>query len=294
MRGRSPHAVASDGRRLLPAALTAVLLLSGLAYATTRLTGQSRSARHTRHAHRRSFALVVVPGGATVRSGASTRLRVLVYQRGYRTPVRLRVSGGLPAGARIVPLPIAPSRSSRWIRGSLAVTTSPATALGTYHIRVTAVRPRRAGLTGRRHVSATLRLTVRGSVATAARSAFVVRGDAPAPLAPGVSVPLDVSLQNPNAFAIVVRAVGVGVAAVSTPHADPAHPCAASDFATTPLAPSSGIVVPARATVRLSALGVDPSRWPHLTMLERLADQDGCKGAALRLSYTGAATKAPG
>src|SRR5207237_210490 len=80
---------------------------------------------------------------------------------------------------------------------------------------------------------------------------------------------------------------------VSTLHADPAHPCAASDFATTPLAPSSGIVVPARATVRLSALGIDPSRWPHLTMLERLADQDGCKGAALRLSYTGAATPAP-
>jgi len=274
VRGRSPDGVASEGRRLVAAALTAVLVLSGLASAANRLT-----ARQEHHPRRRSFVLTLVPGAATVAPGQTTRLRVVVYQRGYRAPVRVRVTAGLPAHAR-----------ATMSRSRLAVATSTLTRPGTYRITVAAVRPPRAGHTGRRHFSVTFRLTVKGS---AARSAFVVAGDAPGRLAPGASAPLDVSLHNPNRFAILVRAVSAGVAAVSAPHADAAHPCAASDFAATPLAASYGIAVPARATVRLSELGVDPSRWPHVAMLDRPANQDGCKGATLRLSYTGTATKAP-
>jgi hypothetical protein len=152
-----------------------------------------------------------------------------------------------------------------------------------------ATRARRSGRTGRRHLSATFRLTVRSP----ARSAFVLRGDAPAPLAPGASEALDVALQNPNPFAIVVRAVSVSVTGVAAPRADRGHPCAAADFATTPLAAPSGVVVAARAAARLRALGLDPALWPHLAMVDRPSNQDGCKGATLRLSYTGTATKAP-
>ena len=46
------------------------------------------------------------------------------------------------------------------------------------------------------------------------------------------------------------------------------------------------LVVPAATTVRLSDLGVARASWPTLAMVDRAADQDGCKGAAVRLSFT--------
>jgi hypothetical protein len=38
-------------------------------------------------------------------------------------------------------------------------------------------------------------------------------------------------------------------------------------------------------TTSLSALGVDPSVWPRLVMLDLPRSQDACRGATLRLDY---------
>jgi len=53
------------------------------------------------------------------------------------------------------------------------------------------------------------------------------------------------------------------------------------------------VTVPARSSgSSLSALGVtDSAQWPHVTMQNLSVNQDTCKGATIRFTYTGTATK---
>jgi hypothetical protein len=55
---------------------------------------------------------------------------------------------------------------------------------------------------------------------------------------------------------------------------------------------SSGleITVAARATSALSNLGVSSAKQPHVGMLNRPANQDGCRGASLTLADTASGT----
>ena len=98
--------------------------------------------------------------------------------------------------------------------------------------------------------------------------------------------PLDLSLTNPNDSAMSVTDLRVRVQKVSAPNADAAHPCAAGDFAVAQGSSSRKITLAARATRTLSNLGLPRASWPHVGMLNRPANQDGCKGASLTLAYT--------
>jgi hypothetical protein len=67
------------------------------------------------------------------------------------------------------------------------------------------------------------------------------------------------------------------------------HPCGVNDFTVTQFTGSYGFVLPAAGDTSLSRLGLPPSSWPQVSMLNRPVNQDGCKDATLNLGFTGTA-----
>jgi len=116
---------------------------------------------------------------------------------------------------------------------------------------------------------------------------FRIGGDAIVPLAPGTAAAIDVKVSNPYHDPLRVTRLRVWVHAVQAPNADEDHPCSRRDFAVRQVAPSFAVTVAGRATRSLSRLGVPQRSWPHLRMVDRRTNQDGCKGAALTLLYRG-------
>jgi len=119
---------------------------------------------------------------------------------------------------------------------------------------------------------------------------FTIEGSAIEPISPGVRAPLDVRLTNPHDFPMSVADLRVRVQKVSAPNADDAHPCAVGDFTVDQASSGLQITVAVRATSALSNLGVSSAKQPHVGMLNRPANQDGCKGASLTLAYTASGT----
>jgi hypothetical protein len=119
---------------------------------------------------------------------------------------------------------------------------------------------------------------------------FTISGNTTEPISPGVRAPLDLRLTNPHAFALTATGLRVSVQKVSAPNADNAHPCTIGDFAVDQASSDMQITVAARATSTLSNLGIPRAKQPHVGMLNRPVNQDGCKGASLTLAYTASGT----
>jgi hypothetical protein len=119
---------------------------------------------------------------------------------------------------------------------------------------------------------------------------FTIVGNATEPISPGASAPLDLKLTNSHESPLSVTDLAVRVQKVSAPNADDAHPCAIADFTVGQASRSIKISVAAGATSTLSSLGFPRATWPHVGMLERSVNQDGCKGASLTLAYTASGT----
>lgn len=118
---------------------------------------------------------------------------------------------------------------------------------------------------------------------------FTVSGTATEPISPGVDTPLNLRLTNPHEVPMSVTAIGVKVQKVSAPNANYAHPCAVGDFTVGQAASGIKITVAARTTSTLSSLGLPRATWPTVGMLDRPANQDGCKGSSLTLGYVASA-----
>lgn len=116
--------------------------------------------------------------------------------------------------------------------------------------------------------------------------AFNIAGDATGMISPGVSVPIDFALTNPQDTDMTVSDLLVVVRGVSAAAADAAHPCGVSDFVVDQVASGREIILPAGETTTLSALGIPRTSWPQVGMLDRPVNQDGCQGASLTLGYT--------
>ena len=117
---------------------------------------------------------------------------------------------------------------------------------------------------------------------------FIIRGNVPKPLSPGVMVPLDLQLVNSHDRPLLVRLLTVRVRLVHAPDADESHPCSAGDFAVRQASSSLTVTVPARSARRLSTLGVSSARRPQVGMVDRPVNQDGCKGSTVALTYQAA------
>lgn len=126
----------------------------------------------------------------------------------------------------------------------------------------------------------------RGALDTPAET-FTLGGEVTEVIAPGVFVPLDLEISNPNSHALAISGVVVTVSAVNAPNATTQLPCTVKDFDVKPAAKGASIVVAAKSTTTLSRLGVPSTSWPQVGMvLDPKRNQNGCKGAALTLTYT--------
>ena len=118
---------------------------------------------------------------------------------------------------------------------------------------------------------------------------FGITGDVGGLLQPGDSAPIDLTLSNPNDRPIRVTSLSVAIASVTAPHATVANPCGVSDFAVAQLPGAASFTIPAHSSRTLATLGLAPAQMPSLSMINSAANQDGCKGATVRLSYGGTA-----
>lgn len=99
-------------------------------------------------------------------------------------------------------------------------------------------------------------------------------------LAPGVSVPLNLRIGNPNSTDLTVGSLSVWVLSTTSPG------CLPANYRVTQL--TGRVVVPAGARRTLRQLGVATAALPRLEMLNLPTNQDACKGATVRLSYSAA------
>ena len=105
-------------------------------------------------------------------------------------------------------------------------------------------------------------------------------------LRPGGSSRINLGFANRGSKAATLRHVRVTITGITAPQADAVHPCSRADFRVRPMR-AAVLVLPGDSFTNLVRLGVPFSQWPHLTMINRPVNQDGCKGARLTLGYVG-------
>jgi hypothetical protein len=128
---------------------------------------------------------------------------------------------------------------------------------------------------------------------------FTITGNAPGLLYPGAmpALRLNLTITNPNNFAIRVTSLTVSIQSVVKAAGAPAGSCAPSDYQVTAYTGPGFVASPGATT--LAADGVTTAQMPSIRMVNRTdgvpgdgtGNQDGCKGATVNLSYAGTATK---
>jgi hypothetical protein len=111
-----------------------------------------------------------------------------------------------------------------------------------------------------------------------------VTGTAQGQLRPGSTAPVLLTFKNPNRRLVQMKRVRVKIVGITAPYADATHACTTADFAVRQMS-RRVFHLPARRTVDLNTLRLPVSDWPVLVMLDRPVNQDGCKGAELRLRF---------
>ncbi|MDQ0633168.1 hypothetical protein QFZ40_001077 [Arthrobacter pascens] len=115
-------------------------------------------------------------------------------------------------------------------------------------------------------------------------------GDLGAPLSPGSSVPLNLSIYNPNNETLSLNGLSVSITDISRTEAAVAAelPCTRADYAISNYTGPHPLTIPAGHN-SLQSLEIPPALWPKIAMLDTTLNQDGCKGATLQLAYSQAA-----
>jgi hypothetical protein len=283
-------------RRALAVALTTVATLGGAGAAVHALAAPaatSTSGAAALSAAQPPLAIRAQPTRRTITPGATATYRVQI-SRGSRLMrpaghsygrrrlaalVALRTLKPLPRGVTVT-LRLTPTRSGSAL---LMLRTKPSVRAGSYRVRLSASGRLGAAVRHRTaHAQASVTLVIRPATLS---GTFAIGGSLAEPLAPGRVLALDLVLTNPHAYALQIGHLAVSLAAVRAPRADAAHPCTTADFAIAPFSGAYGFTLPARATARLSALGIPSRHWPRVAMLDRSHNQDGCKSARLALSF---------
>lgn len=236
-----------------------------------------------------NLRITVAPASRTATAGTATGYRVRIIRgrllRNRPSLVRLRLTGRLPAGTIVRWRPAA----TRGGRATLVLRTAPNARPGVRRLRILAVGhsgPRFRGDPRRTYrTAASIVLRVIRPVA----HRFSISGRVDRPLAPGVTVPIDLRLTNPHRFPLHVRWLAVRVVAVHAPGASPGRSCGIVDFAMLDAGPVAA-PLPAHSTRTLSALRVPPEQRPRIAMRDAIYDQGGCKHASLELRFSGEAT----
>jgi hypothetical protein len=112
-----------------------------------------------------------------------------------------------------------------------------------------------------------------------------VTGVAQGQLRPGTSAPIALTFQNPNRHRVQMKRVRVKISGIIAPNADAAHPCTTADYAVRQMPRRTTLRVRGKRTTTLATMHIPMDSWPWLTMLNRPLNQDGCKGAEVRLKF---------
>jgi hypothetical protein len=221
-----------------------------------------------------SLAMTATPASVTMSPGATAVYTATLSRTNLPGPARLSV-GGVPAGASAAysPNPVTGNSST------LQVTTTSRTPTGTYSLVVVASATDAGGVS--RFAYASVQLTV-----TAKGKPFAISGNLAGLLAPGVTLPLNLTVTNPNNKPVSVTNLTVTLQSVTRAPVT-TKPCGTGDYSVTQYSGPYPLTTPANGSATLSGLGVARSSMPKVSMVNAPTDQDGCKGASLTLAYLG-------
>lgn len=118
---------------------------------------------------------------------------------------------------------------------------------------------------------------------------FDISGSLANPLYPGTGQALELTFTNPNPTPITIAAGGVGIEIVV--NGAQAINCPASPNFLVSQTLTVALTIPADtiSPLTLTQLGIAPSAWPRIDMVETGVNQDACKNATLTLNYTAGA-----
>jgi len=189
----------------------------------------------------------------------------------------LSTVGTLPTGmtASFAPTSVTPGHSS-----VMTVTTKNNTPSGNYTLTIagdSADQPQQ---------TTTVCLDLSGT-----GKSFAISGPSFSDIAPGVTLPLDIAIANPNNQPLNVTNLTVTVQSVTkAAGVDPSLSCTAADYVLTQYSGTYPLAVNAGApAAKLSVLDPVATHLPTIGMNNSsTADQDGCRGATVVLGFTGA------
>ena len=214
------------------------------------------------------FTMSLSPPAATVVDGASATYTLTIDRGLLAGAVGLAVSG-VPQNATAT---VSPSLSILGNTATIKITTATDVVPGAYLITV-----KGKALLASATASAYL------VVVPQTYPTFPISGQPDRTLTPGGErAAIDLALTNPHGAAMTVTGLGVSVASTN------ASGCGVQNYAIDDYTGPFPLTVPAHSTRTLSQLGVPRSQWPAARMLNLPANQDACKGATVRLAYTGA------
>lgn len=225
-----------------------------------------------------SFSVAATPDSVAVPPGATAVYTLQLTRNDFSSPISFSVPGGLPAGATASFSPNPATGNST----TLQVATTAASPKGSYSLHLVGTGKDSAGRSQNAYANVQL-------VLDATIKQFVLSGNVPGSLSPGSSAGLDLQINNPNNKMLSLANISVAVAGVTRSEDAAARnlPCTAADFAVTQYSGPYPLAVPAGSSSSLSGLRIPPTAWPQVAMLDTAANQDGCKGAALQLTYSG-------
>lgn len=113
---------------------------------------------------------------------------------------------------------------------------------------------------------------------------FRISGDAAGLLSPGISLPLNLQIFNPNDGKLKLLTLSARVDSVETVGQGV---CTVEDFAVDNVLPLGLLAIPADGTRLLSDLGLPVLGQPRVRMLNTPVNQNGCKNATVHLVYEG-------
>ena len=222
-----------------------------------------------------TISLAAAPGSVSVLPGAAAAYGLTLTRTNMTAPVAFLVLTKLPTGAAASFAPNPTQGNSE----SLQVTTTSATPIGTYPLNVMALGPGQNTI-----VYAFVTVTL---VVTKDGKPFTISGNLAGSLAPGVSLPLDLTLTNPNNQKVSVTNLTVTIKSVTKAANAPAGSCTTADYAVTQYSGPYPLAVAANGSAKLSALVASNAKWPQVRMLNTTSNQNGCKGATVTLAYSG-------
>lgn len=222
-----------------------------------------------------SITMSATPASVTVGAGSTAVYTIALTRTNLPGPVTFGLVGGLPSGATATYSPNQTTGNS----STLQIATTPTTTDGAYTVYLVASGQDPNGGTHSAYAQVQLVVSTSGK-------AFAVSGNLSGLLAPGVKLPLDLTMTNPNKKALSVTNLSVTIKSV-TKAAGRSGTCTAADYSVTQYSGPYPLTLPGNGSATLSGLGVASSAWPQIKMLDTAYNQDGCKGATLTFAYSG-------